>query len=105
MKEKKTKAIIIVSAGAMQVPAIKIAKEMGFTVIATDRNPDAVGFQYCDHKVILDTKDADGHVRFLVLFFVSFGCRLVPGRAARARRGRYLWNDRTGTGFICGSWG
>ena len=64
MKEKKTKAIVIVSAGAMQVPAIKIAKEMGFTVIATDRNPDAVGFQYCDHKVILDTKDADGHVRF-----------------------------------------
>ena len=64
MIEEKTKAIIIVSAGAMQVPAIKIAKEMGLTVIATDRNPDAVGFQYCDHKVVLDTKDADGHVRF-----------------------------------------
>ena len=64
MKEDETKAIIIVSAGAMQVPAIKIAKEMGLTVIATDRNPDAVGFQYCDHKVTLDTKDAEGHVRF-----------------------------------------
>lgn len=64
MNEEKTKAIFIVSAGAMQVPAIKIAKEMGLTVIASDRNPDAVGFQYCDHKVTLDTKDAEGHVRF-----------------------------------------
>ena len=64
MIEEKTKAIIIVGAGVMQVPAIKIAKKMGLTVIATDRNPDAVGFQYCDHKVILDTKDAAGHIRF-----------------------------------------
>ena len=64
MIEEKTKAIIIVGAGVMQVPAIKIAKKRGLTVIATDRNPDAVGFQYCDHKVILDTKDAAGHIRF-----------------------------------------
>ena len=64
MKDKKAEAIIIVSAGAMQVPAIKIAKEMGLIVIATDRNPDAVGFQYCDHNIILDTKDAEGHVSF-----------------------------------------
>jgi biotin carboxylase len=64
VKKKETKSIIIVSAGAMQVPAIKIAKEMGLTVISTDFNPDAVGFQYCDHKIILDSKDAEGHVRF-----------------------------------------
>ena len=64
MIDKKTNAIVIVSAGVMQVPAIKIAKEMGLTVIATDSNPDAVGFQYCDHKVTLDTKDAEGHARF-----------------------------------------
>ena len=64
MKEEQKKAIIIVSAGSMQVPAIKMAKAMGLTVIATDRNPNAVGFKYCDHKVTLDTKDVEGHVRF-----------------------------------------
>ncbi len=58
----KQKSIIIVSAGTMQVPAIKIARETGLHVIATDKNPDAPGFAYADLGVALDTKDVDGHV-------------------------------------------
>lgn len=57
-------AIIVVSAGIMQIPAIKTAKAMGLKVIATDRNPNAVGFQYCDHGIAIDSKDVDSHVRF-----------------------------------------
>jgi biotin carboxylase len=64
MKVKQKKAIIIVSAGTMQIPAIKIAKEMGLIVIATDLNPNAPGFKYCDHSSIIDSKDAEGHVRY-----------------------------------------
>jgi biotin carboxylase len=60
----KSSSIIVVSAGIMQLPAIKTAKEMGLTVIATDRNPNAIGFQYCDHGITLDSKDVNGHVRF-----------------------------------------
>jgi len=64
MNEAKKSAIIVVSAGIMQIPALKVAKDMGLTVIATDRNPDAIGFQYCDHAVTLDSKDAEGHAKF-----------------------------------------
>ena len=64
MNEVKKSAIIVVSAGIMQIPALKVANEMGLTVIATDRNPDSVGFKYCDHAIILDSKDAEGHAKF-----------------------------------------
>ena len=60
------RSILIVSAGVMQIPAILSAKELGLTVIGTDRNPEAAGFQYCDMAVTLDSKDVDGHVRFAV---------------------------------------
>jgi biotin carboxylase len=57
-------AIIIVSAGLMQVPAIKAARELGLFTIATDRDGAAPGFEFCDHKVVLDSKDVAGHVDF-----------------------------------------
>lgn len=60
----KKDAILIVSAGIMQIPAIKTAKEMGLTVIATDKNQNAPGFQYSDYAVVLDSKDTNGHVAY-----------------------------------------
>jgi biotin carboxylase len=64
MAENGKEGIVIVSAGLMQVPAIKAAREMGLYVVATDRDPAAPGFEFCDHKVVLDSKDAAGHVEF-----------------------------------------
>lgn len=64
MTENKRDAIMVVSAGIMQIPALKVAKNMGLTVIATDRNPNAVGFKYCDYGITLDSKDIEGHVQF-----------------------------------------
>ena len=50
----------------MQVPAILTARSLGLQVVATDRDPDAVGFAFCDESVVIDSKDADGHVRFAI---------------------------------------
>jgi len=64
MAQSEKDGIVIVSAGVMQVPAIKAARELGLTVVATDRDPNAPGFAFCDHQVVLDSKDAAGHVEF-----------------------------------------
>ena len=49
------KGILILAAGPMQVPAILTAKELGLTVIAADRNPQAPGFRFADVALPLDT--------------------------------------------------
>jgi biotin carboxylase len=56
------RAILIVSAGVMQIPAIERAKRLGYYVIASDRNPDAAGFALADERLVLDVKDVEGHV-------------------------------------------
>ena len=59
------RSILIVSAGRMQIPAILTAKSLGLNVIATDRDPNAQGFALCDEAVVIDSKDVEGHVRFV----------------------------------------
>jgi len=46
--------LMIVGAGAYQVPAIKMARNMGIHVIAVDRNPEAEGFEYAHEAVPVD---------------------------------------------------
>jgi biotin carboxylase len=57
-------AILIVSAGMMQLPAIRTAKALGLTVVASDGNPKAVGLAEADVPLVMDTKDVEGHVRW-----------------------------------------
>ncbi|WP_445427757.1 ATP-grasp domain-containing protein [Alishewanella sp. HL-SH05] len=64
MTMQKKEAILIISAGIMQIPAIKTAKSLGLYVVATDRNPQAEGFAFCDEAVVIDSKDIAGHVKF-----------------------------------------
>jgi biotin carboxylase len=59
------KSILIVTAGIMQIPAIKKAKELGFFVICTDNNPEAVGFKIADLSAVIDSKDIEGHLKFV----------------------------------------
>ena len=61
----KKKSVLIVSAGIMQIPAIQKAKELGFHVIATDKNPKAPGFEFSDYFAAIDSKDIDGHIDFV----------------------------------------
>lgn len=54
--------VLIVGAGLLQIPAIEIARSLGYRVTVTDRDPHAAGFALADEHVVLDTKDVDGHV-------------------------------------------
>ncbi len=55
--------ILIVGAGLMQVPAVKIAREMGLKTLVTDYNADAPGLGLADIPVVMSTKDVEGTVR------------------------------------------
>lgn len=51
----KIDALVSIAAGTSQVPLIKKAKEMGYEVIAVDKNPKAPGFFYSSEKLIINT--------------------------------------------------
>jgi len=55
---------MIVGAGVMQEPAIRIAKSLGYAVIATDIVPTAPGLQWADHSGMVSKFDVEGHVEF-----------------------------------------
>lgn len=54
-----SKKMMILGASALQVPAIKKAKEMGYEVISVDYDPNAVGFEMADVKLIVSTLDQE----------------------------------------------
>lgn len=57
------KKMMILGASALQVPAIKKAKEMGYEVISVDYDPDAVGFALADVKLVVSTLDQEEVLR------------------------------------------
>ncbi len=62
MAEKKTelqKKIMILGASALQVPAIRKAKELGYQIILVDYDENAVGFQLADVKLVVSTLDQE----------------------------------------------
>jgi biotin carboxylase len=63
--KSQSESLLIVSAGIMQIPAIITAKSLGLHVIATDKNPNAAGFEYCDEPVVIDSKDIAGHLEYV----------------------------------------
>lgn len=50
---------MILGAGPLQVPAIKILKNLGYKVIACDYDPNAVGFEYVDIGLLVSTIDKE----------------------------------------------
>jgi len=57
------KTIMIIGAGILQAPAIKIAREMGLLTVVTDYNPNAYGMKLADFPIVMSTRDVDGTVR------------------------------------------
>ena len=53
------KTLMIIGAGVEQVPAYEAAKKRGLIVVGTDMSPDAPGFAFADHKILVSTRDAD----------------------------------------------
>ena len=56
------KTIMIVGAGFGQLPAILAAKELGYKVIAIDKNPNALGMQEADIALPIDILDVDAAI-------------------------------------------
>ncbi len=52
--------ILILGASQMQLPAIRIGKELGWTVIVADANKEAPGATIADYFEHVDLKDLDG---------------------------------------------
>lgn len=59
----KNKRILIIAAGVWQIPVIQKAKELGLTVICTDKDPNAPGFQYADFHETIDITDLEGTLK------------------------------------------
>ncbi len=57
------KTLLVIGAGKYQLPGIIKAKKMGLTVIATDYDPKAIGFEYCDIFHIIDVKDKEENLK------------------------------------------
>ena len=53
------KSIISIAAGTNQVLPIRRAKDLGFRVLAVDRNPEAPGFALADEQIVLSTYEAE----------------------------------------------
>ena len=53
MKPYDDKNILIIGAGFLQVPAIKIANELGLTTIVTDYNENAPGMKIADYPIVV----------------------------------------------------
>jgi len=52
--------LFMLGAGVMQIPALAIARELGWKVGAADGNPKAPGAAYCDRFFAVDLKDREG---------------------------------------------
>lgn len=53
------KRILIIAAGAWQVPVIQKAQSMGLKVVATDKNPEAPGLETADFPEVVDIIDLE----------------------------------------------
>lgn len=62
------KKIMILGASALQVPAIKKAKEMGYKIILVDYDEDAVGFPLADVKLVVSTLDQEEVYRQALIY-------------------------------------
>lgn len=54
------RTIFVLGAGIMQIPALRVAKERGWRVVAADGSDKAVGIPYVDEFVHIDLKDRSG---------------------------------------------
>jgi biotin carboxylase len=53
----KTKTLLIIGAGAEQVPAYELARSMGLCIAGTDMNPNAPAFALADYRILASTYD------------------------------------------------
>ncbi len=54
-----SKTLLVISAGIEATPGIRIAREMGLHVVASDRDPAAPGFALADDRLVASTYDVE----------------------------------------------
>ncbi|MDE7247560.1 MAG: ATP-grasp domain-containing protein [Lachnospiraceae bacterium] len=64
----KQKSMMILGASALQVPAIKKAKELGYRIILVDYDENAVGFALADVKLVVSTLDQEEVYRQALIY-------------------------------------
>ena len=64
----KKKALICLAAGNSQLILIKKTIELGYKVIAVDKNPNSVGFKYSSKSIICSTYDSKTIINELLKF-------------------------------------
>jgi biotin carboxylase len=57
------KKILILGASAFYIDSILQAKEIGYQVFLTDRNPNSIGFQYADSFAAVDIVDIENTIK------------------------------------------
>lgn len=62
------KKMMILGASALQVPAIKRAKELGYQIILVDYDENAVGFALADVKLVVSTLDQEEVYRQALIY-------------------------------------
>lgn len=68
MCNKMRKRMMILGGSALQVPAIRKAKEMGYEVILVDYDENAVGFPLADVKLVVSTLDQEEVYRQALIY-------------------------------------
>ena len=66
--KNKRKKMMILGASALQVPAIKKAKELGYEIILVDYDKNAVGFALADVKLVVSTLDQEEVYRQALIY-------------------------------------
>ncbi len=66
--EEMQKKMMILGASALQVPAIKKAKELGYQIILVDYDENAVGFALADVKLVVSTLDQEEVYRQALIY-------------------------------------
>jgi biotin carboxylase len=56
----KNSSILFLGLGDLDIDHIKVAKEMGWHTIATNRDPSALALQVCDFSICIDGNDVNG---------------------------------------------
>lgn len=59
-----SRTVLILGAGVMQLPALRLARDAGWRVLVADGNPAAVGRDLADEFVQIDLRDRDELLRY-----------------------------------------
>lgn len=59
--------IMMIGGGVQEARAVQVAKNHGFKVLVTDRNPSAPAFSNANYKAVIDGRDIEGLVAFALL--------------------------------------